>query len=231
MLDLQNFQFLRFPDLLHFVGEAIGELLQAIFATFQLIFRNFLLFLTIAQFIMSVTTNIANGDFVLVQFLVEDFDHFTTSLLVERWNSKANHLAIVVRINTQVRFLNGFFYINQKFPIPGLNYQQTRFRNTNISDLVDGRRRSIVIDCNSFHKRQTGAASANGREVLFQDLNCFLHTSFSILENIVYHSNAPFIGAGVTPVPPALSIMLHGRNKLDLYIIQVMNERAALLAA
>src|SRR5260370_16693177 len=89
-------------------------------ATFQVIVGNFLLCLKSGQLVLRVTTNIANGNFMLIQFLVEGFDHFTTTRLVERGNSKANYLTIVVRIDTQVGSLNGFFYLNQKFAIQRL---------------------------------------------------------------------------------------------------------------
>src|SRR5258708_36940528 len=103
---------------------------------------------------MSITANVANGNFMLVQFPVEGLDHFTTTLLVERGNSKAYHLAIIVWIDTQVRSLNAFLDIGQQLTVPGLNYLQTRFRNRNRADLVDGCRCTIVIDLYAFHKRR-----------------------------------------------------------------------------
>lgn len=46
-LDLQNFMLLGLADLLHLIDETVGELLQPLIATFQLILGNFFLFLTL----------------------------------------------------------------------------------------------------------------------------------------------------------------------------------------
>src|SRR5258707_2732873 len=57
-LDLQNLLFLGAADLVHLIDETIGELLQTVSTAFQLVLGNFLLLLTIAQFVMSITTHI-----------------------------------------------------------------------------------------------------------------------------------------------------------------------------
>src|SRR5437764_8407363 len=102
---------------------------------------------------------------MLVQFLVERLHHFATALLIERGNSEANDLTIIVWINAQVGSLYSFLDICQQLAIPGLNYQQASLRNRDRGDLVDWSWCSIVIDLDTLHKGGTGTASPNCSQV------------------------------------------------------------------
>src|SRR5438067_2438924 len=142
---------------------------------------------------MSITTNIANGNFMLVQFLVERLYHFASALFIERGNSEANNLAIIVWINAQIGPLYSFFDICQQLAIPGLNYQQASLWNRDRGHLVDRSWSPIVINLDTLYKGGTGTASPNRGQVLSQNLNRLLHTSFSISKNIISHSKTPFL--------------------------------------
>src|SRR5579883_1551216 len=98
-LDLHNLVLLGFPDLIHLLDETIGKLLQAIGAALQLVLGNLFLLLTIAQFVVGVTANIADRHLMLIQLLMDGLDHFPPPLLIQRRNREANHLAIIVGID------------------------------------------------------------------------------------------------------------------------------------
>src|SRR5579883_3143996 len=100
--DLHNLALLGFPDLIHLLDEAIGELLQAVGAALQLVLGNLFLLLAIAQLVVGVTANVADRHLMFIQLLMDGLDHFPPPFLIQRRNREANHLAIIIRIDPQI---------------------------------------------------------------------------------------------------------------------------------
>src|SRR5205823_7589089 len=113
--------------------------------------------------------------------------------LVQRSDVEADHLSIIVGIDTQVRSLNSFFNIGEQSALIGLNDDKTRFRNTNLCHLINRSWCSVIINLNALYQSRAGSPGANGREILPQGLNRLFHTPFRVFENVCCHSNAPLV--------------------------------------
>src|SRR5439155_21341227 len=82
--DLQELFLLVAEDLLHLGDELVGELLQFLLGTAQVIFGDGVVMLKSLQLLLRVAADVPHGDAALLRTLPDDLDEVPAALLGER---------------------------------------------------------------------------------------------------------------------------------------------------
>ncbi len=105
-----------------------------------------LLFLLVAQVVVGVAADVADGDLGLVALLVDDFDEVLAALLGQRGDDDAQGDAVIGGVEAEVALLDGLLDVADRLLIPRLDGDGAGVGGVDRGDVLQGLRRAIVFD-------------------------------------------------------------------------------------
>ncbi len=101
-LHFHDFFFFFLAVCVNIFNKTVGQFLQIVLAALQLIFRDHLFFLKVAQIVLGVTTDISDSDARFFQTVVNHLYKLAPAFFVQRRQVEVDGLAIVVGCQAQV---------------------------------------------------------------------------------------------------------------------------------
>ena len=101
-----SFFFFHFLDLLY---KIICDILQFLFAVFQIILCDLVIFLELFDIIHRIAADIADSHFALLGTFGNILNQFLTALLGKRRENQADHFAVIIRVDPDLRRVDCLF--------------------------------------------------------------------------------------------------------------------------
>ena len=134
---------------------------------------------------------------MLFQNFVQVFYHVLPPLLRERRNRDANHLAIVHRVQSELRGADRLFDCSHRRWIKGLHGNQLRLGSVHLRNLVQRHLRSVVVHTHTVEHVYRGASGPRGRHRLAEIFDRLVHPRLELNSNL---SKRPTISHGSAPL-------------------------------
>src|SRR5438477_3830079 len=119
--DLHDLGLFAAGHVVYLLNEAIRQLLQPVLGAALIFLGDATVFFGLAQVIQRVTPTVTHGDTRLFSSVMDLLHELFAAVLRKLWKHQANDLAVVGRIDAQIRFLNGLFDWPEHAAVPRLD--------------------------------------------------------------------------------------------------------------
>ncbi len=156
------------------------------------------------QFFITITTDIANRGTMILHRLVKMLNQFLAPLFRERRDGYFQYLAIVHRIQTQVRGTDNFFDDRQQARVPGLHGKHRGIRHSQRGHLIERCGRSVILHLQVLQQGRGSAAGSDPGEFHAQILRCLRHAGSCLRHRFFDHPtrlSSPILKGQPTSLP------------------------------
>ena len=143
------------------------------------------------EVIGGVTPQVADLDSGLFHPLVDAPDDVLATLLGERRNVEADDRPVDVGHQADVALLDGLLDGAEDAAIPGLDDDLMRLRDADRGQLVERRRRAVVLDVEALDQRRRRPPGPQALEVTLHGLDCAAHLVIRVGDDVGAHDRAP----------------------------------------
>ena len=142
--------------------------------------------------------------------MLDDLHQLPAALLGELWEREPDELAVVGRVDAEIRVLNGFLDGLQRVLVIGLDDQQAGFGHVEAGQLLERHLSAVVVDLELLDERRGRPTRAHARELGLRMADGLRHLVGRLDENVVdhvpitgpaYRSTRPRGRAGCSPAP------------------------------
>mgnify|MGYP003295068779 CR=1 FL=1 len=140
----------------------VGELLEVFLGDLIVILGDLGVLLHLLELLDRVAADVADGDLAALGILVDLLDELLAALLGELREVQADRLTVVLRVDAEVRLLNGALDEFEGAAVPRGDEQLTRVGRTDGRDLLNGRGRTVIIDHDPVKNCRIGSACSYG---------------------------------------------------------------------
>ena len=128
---------------------------------------------------------------MVLRHVVQFLNELLTPLLSELRDGNADDLAVVAWIQPEVRVPDGLLDRRNLGAVPRLNGNHERLRHVECTELIDGGRRSVIIDHYSVEYAHGRTAGAYVRKLSLEILDDTFHFGFCCTCYAVYTHKFP----------------------------------------
>src|SRR2546428_3824831 len=189
--DLHDLGFLAGGHLVDQTDVAVSDLLQLVAPAPGLVGRDLLLLLQRLDAIHLLPPDVANRDVCALGIPLDQSRVLAAPLFVERRDRYPDQLAVVTRVESELRLLDRLLHGTDDGPVPGLDDDHARLGDGDGGELVQGRRIAVVLDRNFVDQRGAGPPGANGEDLLGEGVQALLHLGLGVLDVGLDHSGGP----------------------------------------
>src|SRR5579872_1275379 len=175
LADLDDFFFFGLRGLIQLIHIGRRHLLDLFERSALVVFGDGLILEQLLHRLVAIAPNIPYGDAVIFRYPVQLLDELLAPVFGQRRNGDADQLTVIGRIEAQVRRADSLFDWADLGHIPGLHRDQRRLGHVEIPELVERRRRAIVIHTHMVEDADRGAARADDGHVVLQIGDGLLH--------------------------------------------------------
>src|SRR3954467_1376787 len=170
--DFQDLRFLRVNQALDLLDVVVSELLNVFLRVALIVLRDFLELLHLGE---RLGAGMPHGDATLLAQLVDDFDEVPPPLFGERRQRHPDEVALGCRVESQIRFADGFLDGRGERLVEGLNGEEPRLGRGDHGDLVERHVTAVRLDPDDVEQRAAGLAASDGTELALRALDRLLH--------------------------------------------------------
>src|SRR6185312_15077347 len=188
--DLHDLLFFAMQGLVDVTDMPVGQLLQFIAELMVFILTNFTVLFRLFQGVHAVAANVADGHAGCIGIFVGELDEFLAALFVQFGQRNADELAVGLRVEAEARVADRLIdRLDQTF-VPDLNGDETRFRGTDGSNLVDWRDIAVGLDFHGVEQRSARAAGPQAVEFAFYRGNRTVHATVQFVFIVTHASSS-----------------------------------------
>src|SRR4051794_14162969 len=173
--NLQDLRFLALEVRVQLGDALVGDLLQLGLGAALLVLADLALLAQLAQVVHDVAADVADLDPALLRDVVRDLDELLAALLGQRRDRQADEVAVVRRVEPQVGVADRLLDRLDRARIEGLHREQLRLGRVDRRQLLERRRRAVVLDVDAVEERRRRAAGAHGPELRLRRLHRLAH--------------------------------------------------------
>jgi hypothetical protein len=151
---------------------------------------------------------VADLDPCFLHALVDEFDQVPATLLGQRRDIEPHDRSVDVRCQTDVALEDRLLNRTQRAAIPGLDDDRVRLGHADARELVERRRRAVVLDRDALDQGGRRAAGSDRCEVSLERLERAVHARFGVAPDVVAH--------GRSPLPPSIRVPIGSPMAADL---------------
>ena len=118
--------------------------------------------------------------------LAGELAEFLAAVFGQRRDGDADDLAVVGRVNAQIALLNGLLHGGDHFAVPQGDNEHPGLRRGKVAQLVDGRRRAVIIHQDPVQGLGIGSAGPQGGILLGHHADGLGHFIFGGIENLCH---------------------------------------------
>ncbi len=141
----------------------------------MIVLADLFLFLQFVDRLFDVAADVAHGRAMVFQYLMEMLHDFLAALFGGRGHRHAHDLAVVRRVQPQVRCPDGLVDQRHHARVPGRNHDQRCVRYHDRAQLIHGHRRAVVIHADIVQYGRIRAAGAQRSYFLAKIVHGFFH--------------------------------------------------------
>src|SRR5262245_37934377 len=173
---------------------------------------------------------VAHGDAEVLGHLLHVLDELLPPLLGERRNRDPDELAVVLRVEAEVRGLDGLLDRHHRALVEGLDDDERRLRHRERGDLAQWRPRAVVVDHDAVEQLGGGAAGAHVPELLLEGGAGGVHLLLQPVEDRVRHARPPCTSVPIDSFETARR-MLPGRMRSKTRIGMLLSMQSDIAVA
>ena len=132
-----------------------------------------------------VAADVPDRDAALLGHVPHELDELLAPLLGELRDRQADELAVVRRRQAEIGLLDRLLDLLDRRRVERLDRQHARLGRVDRREVLERRRRAVVVDRDAVEQRRRRAAGAHGVEVLVRRLDRLVHPLSGIAEKIV----------------------------------------------
>src|SRR5947209_1428274 len=163
--NLHDLGFLVLEKVVDLLRVLVGELLDALLGTTLLVRADVAGVDELLQVLHRVAADLAHGDAVLLGEVAHDLDELLAPLLRQLRDRQADELAVVRRRQPEVRLLDRLLDRADRARVERLDREHPRIRDADRRQLLERRRRPVVLDLDAVEQRRRGASGAHRAEL------------------------------------------------------------------
>src|SRR5581483_3772060 len=201
--DFEQLLLLRLSVPVYLRDEPVRQLLQPVLRAPLVVVRDRLVVLEFAQLVEAVAPHVAHGHARVLDLLVYDLHHLLAPVLGQRRDDQADDVAVVRRVQPQVRLLDRFFDRPELRLVPWLDRDQPRLRRRDRRQLVERRRRPVVLDLQGLDERRPRPPRPHRVQLPVERAHRALHAMLGVAQRVIDHpaSLRPARSWYLTPSP------------------------------
>src|SRR5262245_29239303 len=181
----QDFLLFLLRDFFQFMDVIVGQLLDFGERVLFVVFGDVFVFEHLFQVLVAVPADIADGGPMLLQDLMYVFGKLFPALFGERRNWDTNQTAVVGGVQTQVGGSDRFLNRTDQRNVIGLNRDQRRIRGSQLRNLINGSRRSVIVNLDIVQNGDRSPAGSYRCEFFTNIVDSLFH-SLANLRNLVF---------------------------------------------
>ena len=160
----------------------VGEILDVLFGLLLVVLGQFALLLGLLDVVDCVAADVADGDLGILGVFADLLREILAALLGQLREDEADNAAVILRVDAEIRGLDGLFDGLEKRAIPRLDDERAGIGGRDGADLVDGARLAVVLHRDAVEHLRVGAARAHSGEVGCENVERFFHFALEFLE-------------------------------------------------
>src|SRR3954454_960910 len=151
--NLQDLRFLALEVRVE-VGDAlVGDLLQVGLGAALLVLADLALLAQLAQVVHDVAADVADLDAAVLGDVVRHLDELLAALLGERGDRQPDEVPVVGRVEPEIRVADRLLDRLDRVGVEGLHGEQLRVCGVDRRELLERRRRAVVVDGDAVEQR------------------------------------------------------------------------------
>src|SRR5438067_9062202 len=229
LLDLHYLGFFSARQGVDLLDLALGDLLQASMRSLRFVFRDVALLLHLIDPVQLVAADVADRDARLFRLLPDELHVLAPSLLGQRRDGDADHLAVVRRVEALVARAQRLLDRADLALVVNLDDEQPWLGSADLRELIERGRRAVVRDHDLVDERRVGAAGSDVGELRAEVVDRLAHLRLRLSQDRVDHVAAPT--SVPTSSPSTTRSMLPGVRRLKTTIgtsLSIQSVRAVL---
>ncbi len=143
-----------------------------------------------------VAAHVAHGDASLLGHLPHELDELLAPLLGQLRDRQPDQLAVVRRRQAEIRLEDRLLDLLDRRRVERLDRQHPRLRRVDRREVLERRRRAVVVDRDPVEQRRRRAAGAHRVEVLVRRLDRLVHALGRVANEILDHRSVLLRGCG-----------------------------------
>ena len=136
--DLHQFLFLLGAHLVDLLDVLVGEVLDILFGLLLVVLGQFPLLLGLFDVVNRVAADVADGDLGVLGIFADLLREILAALLGQLREDEADDAAVILRVDAEIRGLDGLFNRLEQRPVPRLDDERAGVGGRDGADLVDG---------------------------------------------------------------------------------------------
>ena len=142
--DLHQFLFLLGAHLVDLLDVLVGEILNVLFGLLLVVLGQFALLLGLLDVVDCVAADVADGDLGILGVFADLLREILAALLGQLREDEADNAAVILRVDAEIRGLDGLFNCLEQRPVPRLDDERAGVGGRDGADLVDGARLAVI---------------------------------------------------------------------------------------
>jgi len=180
LLAAHDFALFSFGCGVDFLDVRVGHLLDIVQGAALFVLADEFVLQQLLQVLIGVAADVARGHAVVLSYTVQALYDFPAALLGERRNRHPDQLAIVRRIEAQIRISNSLLDGGDLRYVPRLDGDQRRLGNVQIGHLIYRSRSTVIIYLEIVENAHRRAAGADAGDGVLQIRQHFVHASLGV---------------------------------------------------
>ena len=127
-----------------------------------------------------VAPDVPNGHVAGLGVPLDQPHVLAAALLVQRRDGDADDLAVVGRVEAELRFLQSLLHRGDDAAVPGLDDDHASLGYADRGQLVERRGIAVVLDRDAIDQRGAGPAGPDGLDLLGQSIDALLHPALGL---------------------------------------------------
>src|SRR5579862_2261738 len=178
----------------------VGELLDAALRSALLVVADVAVSHELVEVAHHVAADVPHRDTPLLRHVPDELGELLTPLLGELWDRQPDQFAVVRRRQSEVGLLDRPLDLLDRRRVERLDREHPRLGHVDRCEVLQWRRRAVVINLDAVEQRGGGAAGTNGVEVVVRRLDRLVHALDRIPNEVVdrAHTRTPSRGVEMT---------------------------------
>src|SRR5512143_2375270 len=184
----------------------VGQILHLFLRLLAVVLGHVLVLLRLLQVLDGVAADVAQGDLRLLAEFLRQLDEVAPTLLVERRDGDADDLAVVHRVEAEVRGEDRLVDEGDGGAVVRLDRERVGVEDGDVAELVERRERAVVIDPYAVEQGGGGLPGADLGQLAAERFDRFVHAVGCVLDDFLDHFVSSVTGRGASPSAPRAAL-------------------------